>query len=72
MKLSKIGYLALRDRDLKRKVAAVMGKTENTIYRWIKIDSDDLTKVAVLETIANETGLTIEQLLDSKVQQLVA
>ena len=72
MRLSKLGYLALRDRGLKQKVAEVMGVTENTIYRWIKIDSDDLTKLAVLDTISKETGLTMDQLLGTKVEQLVA
>lgn len=72
MKLSKLGYLALRDRELKQKVAETMGVTENTIYRWIKIQSDNLTKAGVLEVISTETGLHIDQLLETKVQQFAA
>lgn len=72
MKLSKLGYLLLRDRKMKQLVADVAGVTLNTVYAWVKTDSDNLTKAGILEAISRETGVTREQLLDHNLQHEAA
>lgn len=64
MKLSKLGYMVLKDADLKQKVASATGKTVNTVYYWLKTDNEKLLSMAVLDAISKETGLTIEQLIE--------
>jgi hypothetical protein len=52
--------------DIRRKLMDLTGKTEFTIARYIQKNNGALTKYEVLELIANETGLTIEQMLEEK------
>jgi len=72
MKLSKLGYLILKDRAIKQKVAEAMSVTENTVYYWLKTDSEKLTIATVLDVISRETGLTFEQLLEHDLQNEVS
>lgn len=38
--------------------------TEQTIIRYIKVNSDDLTKAAALRVIKEETGLPEDEILE--------
>lgn len=65
MKLSKAAILALKGlgRDGRVKLAAEMGITEDTLYRWIRLNDDNLTKAAHLNVIRRELGLDDSALL---------
>lgn len=71
-KLSKIGHMALKDMGLKEKVAEACGVTVNTVYYWLRTDNVMLTTASVIYILSTETGLTHEQLLETKVQQAAA
>lgn len=64
MKLSHIAILAVRgSRGIVDKLATALDVTDKTVYRYIKENSDELTKAAALNVIRTETGLTDEQIL---------
>lgn len=66
MRLSKLAHGILKDRAVKKKIAELTNKTENTIYAWIKSDSDNLTKAVIVEYFETEYGLTRDQILESE------
>lgn len=67
MKLSKAAILALRGTgsEVKKALAAVLGVSDKTIYRYINDNDDNLTKAAALEFIRKETGLGDSEILES-------
>ncbi len=64
MRVSKLVYGILKDRKVKKELSVVAGVTENTIYNWIKTDSDNLTKAAILDYFITKYGLTMDQVLE--------
>lgn len=68
MKLSKIAILALKGMglDVKEKIAQAAGVLPGTVYGWINHNkpNNDLTKASIVKIIADETGLTQEQILE--------
>lgn len=66
MKLSKIAILALKGlgRSARRSLADQMGLTEDTLYRWVRNNDDNLTKVAYLSAIQRELGVDQDLLLE--------
>ena len=70
MRLSKIGLLAVRGcRGIVPKLADALEVTPPTVYAYLQVNSDNLTKAAALKVIREETGLVDEQILedDSKI-----
>jgi transposase len=66
MKLSKVALLVLKgSKDLKERIAAMMGVKLVTVYSWVQKNDDNLTKAAVLQMISEETGLQESDLLES-------
>jgi transposase-like protein len=72
MKLSKTGYLILKDRRIKGEVCNAIGIKENTLYYWIKIESQRLTQMGVLDVLSREGGVTIEQLIEVESKDTIA
>jgi len=68
MKLTNIAILALKgsDQGIKERIAAAVGVTPSTVYRWIAENNKGLTLAAALKIIADETGLTNEQMLEEE------
>lgn len=66
MKLSKVALLALRgmDKATRKRVAHDMGVTEDTMYRWMRSNSDVMTKAANLAILRRELGLSDSDLLE--------
>lgn len=48
------------------KIALVLGITDQQIARYIKNNSDNLTKAAALKVIREETGLKDDQILETE------
>jgi len=65
MKLSNAGILALRGTDtaFRRELSEALGVHEMTMYRYISLNHENLTKAASLILIRRKTGLADEQLL---------
>jgi transposase-like protein len=68
MKVSKIAILALRgtEKESKERLAAALGASANSVYRWINENEDngELTKATAVKVIAEETGLKEEEILE--------
>lgn len=66
MKLSKIALLALKGlgRAGRKTLADKMGLTEDTLYRWMRTNDDNLTKAAHLSVIQETLGLEQDQILE--------
>lgn len=66
MKLSKAAILALKGTgpEVKDALAAVLGVSSKTLYRYINNNDDSLTKAAALEFIRKETGLPDSEILE--------
>lgn len=60
------------DRRVKGLLAAQFEKTSATIENWIKNEDLMLTTHDAVRIIAQETGLTIDQILETKLQQEAA
>jgi hypothetical protein len=72
MKLSKAAILALKgtDQEAKKRIAGKLNVQPSTIYRWIKENHENLTMAAALDVIAEETGLTIGQILEAEIGEV--
>jgi hypothetical protein len=66
MKLTHIALLAVRGsrEQIVPKLALALGVHERTVYRYIKDNTDDLTKAAALRVIREETGLADDQIVE--------
>ena len=68
MKLSKIAIDKIRDsKSLPKKLAVVLNVSRITMWRYIKVNDDELTKAAVLKVIKDETGLSDEEILEQEI-----
>lgn len=69
MRLSRIAILAIKGAcpGIIEKLSDALDSSEQTIYRYISDNSDNLTKAAALKVIREETGLTDDQILESEV-----
>ena len=63
MKLTERALQQIKDPTIRTKLALALGVTDQSIQRYIKDNSDDLTKAAALEVIRKETGLSDSQIL---------
>lgn len=66
MKLTKKAIKAIDTQDIRLKLALALGCSVDTIRRYIKANSDDLTKAAALIVIRAETNLKDNQILDQE------
>lgn len=58
--------MAIKDsRSLPKKLAEALGVSSVTMWRYLKENSDDLTKAAALVVIRDETGLTDDEILEA-------
>jgi hypothetical protein len=70
MKITRIGILAIRGiPGLMQRIADAEKVTTKTVERWIRENetintSSPLTKLAIINAIKEETGLTEEQLVE--------
>lgn len=65
MSLTKIALKAIRnDSDLRAKLMLGSGKSEYTIKRWIKENSDNLTMAKYTNIITQHTGLKESEILE--------
>lgn len=67
MKLTKKAIKAIDTQDIRLKLALALGCSVDTIRRYIKANSDDLTKAAALVVIRAETKLKDDQILQQEV-----
>jgi transposase-like protein len=74
IQISKTALLALKGMDVaeKARLAERIGVSSNTLYGWIRTQSDNFTKAGVMQILSEELGLTYDQLLDTKVEQPAA
>lgn len=54
----------LDSRSLPKKLAALMGVSRVTIWRYLSENSDELTKASVLKVLREELELTDDELLE--------
>ncbi|HUZ58815.1 MAG TPA: hypothetical protein VMU83_08535 [Hanamia sp.] len=67
MSLTKIALKAIRnDSDLRAKLMLGSGKSEYTIKRWMKDNSDNLTMSKYTKIISQHTGLKESDILEIK------
>lgn len=68
MRLSRIAILAVKGASpgIVKKLAAAIGYSEPSIYKFISDNDDNLTKAAALKIIREETGLTDEEILEEE------
>jgi hypothetical protein len=65
MTLTILAHEVLRGNGpLKQKIADAAGVSSNTVYFWLRTNSENLTRAAVIECLMRETGLKYEQVLD--------
>lgn len=66
MKLTKKAIKAIQDHSpsIKSKLALALNVSEASINRYIRTNSDNLTKAAALKIIWEETGLSGDQILE--------
>lgn len=71
MKLSKKALQAIlaNKSGLKLKIAIALNCSEGSINRYLRENSDDLTKAAALKVIREETGLGDDQILETEQQE---
>lgn len=63
MKLTKKALQEIKDPQVRIKLALALGVTDQSIQRYIKDNSDELTKAAALEVIRKETGMKDKDIL---------
>jgi hypothetical protein len=63
MRLSRKVLKAIDTQEIRMKIGIALGKSDDSIKRYIKTQSDNLTKVAALEVIKNETGMDEGEIL---------
>lgn len=66
MKLTHLAIIAIRGtrKTIVPKLSEVLKVGEQVIYKYIREESDELTKAAAIKVIREETGLTDEQILE--------
>ena len=62
LELSKVTKMVLKDRRLKKKIAAFCGVTETTVYDWLRKGSGDMLRLDILTVISEDTGIPVEEL----------
>lgn len=65
MKLSQKALDAIRERALFPHLAIALKVSVASIYRYVSINDDNLTKAASLEVLKRETGLQACELLEA-------
>lgn len=68
MRLSKAAILALKgmDGETRKRVADAIGISPVTLWRWISVNDDSLTKAVAIKVIREETGLPESEILESE------
>ena len=66
MKLTEEALKTIDTPRIRIGLAMALNVTEQTIIRYIDVNSDNLTKAAALKVIKDQTGLTEETLLQSE------
>ena len=64
MALTKKALQAINKPKTRIKLAIVLDVTEQTIFLYIKKNSDNLTKAKAIEVIQEQTGLKIDEILE--------
>ena len=65
MSLSKIALLSLKgSKHMRCQIADSEACSLETVNRWIRQNNSMLTKASILAIIRQETGLTVEQILE--------
>lgn len=64
MALTKKALQAINNPKTRIKLAIALEVAEQTIFLYIKRNSDNLTKVKSIEVIQQETGLKIDEILE--------
>lgn len=65
MRLTDIALQAIKDHSpaIKSKLALALNCSEGSINKYLRDNSDNLTKAAALQVIRQETGLSDQQIL---------
>lgn len=64
MALTKKALQAINKPKTRIKLAIALDVTEQTIFLYIKRNSDNLTKAKAIEVIQEQTGLKIDEILE--------
>lgn len=64
LKLTKAALEGINSTECRAKLMIALSCSEQSIYRYIRENSDDLTKAAALRVIREETGLQDEDILE--------
>lgn len=66
MKLSKLALQKITDsRSLPKKLQEALGVSRVTMWKYLKDNSDELTKAAAMKVIREETGLGDDEILET-------
>jgi hypothetical protein len=69
MRLTQLVLQRIQDsRSLPKKIQEAIGVSRGAMWRYLKENSDELTKAAALKVIREETGLTDDQILEETVE----
>lgn len=67
MKLNITALSILRgNKDIRKGVMEALGVKRDTMYKYIRENSEELTKAAALQVLRKETGLTDSEILEEE------
>jgi hypothetical protein len=66
MKLTQKAIKAIRKKALFPHLAIALNVSVGSIYRYVATNDDNLTKVAAVEVIKKETGMTEDEILEKQ------
>lgn len=66
MKLTELALQKINNTQTRMKIGLALGVSDQQVRRYVIANSDNLTKVAALAVIRQETGLTDEQILEKE------
>jgi hypothetical protein len=64
MRLSQTALQRVREPRIRMRVAVALGITDQAVAKLIKRNSDNLTKIAAIHVIKEETGLCENEILE--------
>lgn len=67
MKLTKKALQKIKEPAIRMRIAVALGVTDQAVIKYIKRNSDNLTKAAALQIIRDETGLKDSEILTEEV-----
>lgn len=64
MRLTQTALQRIKEPRIRMRIAVALGITDQAVMKLIKRNSDNLTKIAAIEVIREETGLSDSEILE--------